>query len=98
MGPELVHSTVVIKTDTVHVFHYEIGESIFGDTAIQKACNVWVIEVCQDLPFTAKAQQQRMAFSESDRHRLDGHLLLIKIVGAGRQINLTHAAFANYPK
>jgi hypothetical protein len=57
-----------------------------------------MIQICQNLPLTAEAQQHRPALSEPALHRLDRHFFVVKIIGAGRQINLSHSTFPQQPQ
>jgi len=84
-------AAILIDGNTINILHHQIGQSV-ADSAIQQARDVGMVQIGQNLPLGAEAQQHSTRLRKSGMHQLDRNLLLVHIVGTGRQINSAHPA------
>ncbi len=75
------------------VFHDEEGHAALGRAAVQETRDVRMLEARQDLALGAEAGEQ-MVVRGSRPQQLDRDLLLVLVVGAGREVDGAHPALA----
>jgi hypothetical protein len=63
----------------------------YGNPAIEKPCDVGMIEVREELPLGPKTLEHALA-TEAPAHKLDCHFLLVLRISAARSIHGTHTA------
>src|SRR5262249_19786185 len=76
------------------VLHDEVGQTIIGRAGIEQACDVGVIERGQNLTLAMESANDGLAV-ELATDDFDRNQLLIGVVGAGCQVDASHAAAAD---
>src|ERR1700677_2333235 len=92
---KIVLTAIVVNGNSIHILHYEVRDAIGGHASVQKARNIGMIEVRQNLPLGAETKQHALRGPEPGVHQLDDASLPIQLIGASRQVNCAHSAFAD---
>ena len=84
---------VDIEREPLDVVHDQVGEAVCSRAPVQEFGNVRVIKAGEDLPLGAKAPQE-VAGWQAWRDELDGHLLVVVVVGPHGEVDHAHASGA----
>ena len=86
--------TIFVNWETFDVLHDEVRQSVIGCASIEKASDIWIIEVGKNLPFVTEMTKHRVGV-HATFDQLDCDLLLVLLIRALGQIDGAHSAPAN---
>jgi len=92
---EFVVVAVFVDGDALDVLHDEVREAFGGGSTVEEEGDVGVIEVGEDLTFAAEAFEDLGVFAIAE-DEFDGDLFAVLIVGAGGEVDGSHAATADF--
>ena len=84
----------LVDGTSVHVLHHQVRVAVRADSAVQKPCDIRMIELGQDLALGAEPFREKLR-AQVGAHHFQRRLLLELAVGAMGQVNRTHAARAD---
>jgi hypothetical protein len=74
------------------MLHDEVREAVVGGAAVEQPRDVWMLQPRQDLALAAEVPDDLRAVQAADH--LDGHALLVLVVGAGGEVHRAHPTVA----
>ncbi len=74
--------------------HHEIRQSLRGGAAVEQSGDIGMLEARQDLALIAEALHHKGRIL-TDSDQLDRDLLLIRIIGSDRTVDIAHASRAD---
>ena len=86
-------AAIGVNGNSIDQFHDQVRGAVIVGAPVNQACDVRMIQLCQDLAFVAKAPQEELA-ADATADQLDGHLELVRSVIAPRTIHGPHATLA----
>src|SRR5688572_4685337 len=92
---QLTSAAVLIDRFAVDMLHHEIREAVAGGAAIEKPCDVWMVEPGENLPFMAKPLEYRVGI-HSALNQLDGDAHVELRIAALGQVDGSHPATAKF--
>ena len=92
---ELVPVAVDINRLARDVLHHEVGQALFGASAVEQACDIGVVQGGQDLALLLEAAQHFLT-AGLRAHNLESDLLAEGVVGAHGQVDGSHTALADF--
>ena len=94
-GREIEGFGVLGYPGTVDVLHDEVGDVFGGGAAVEEAGDVGMFKAGENLAFATEAFEDELGI-ETGFDKLDGDLGFVLFVGAGGEVDGTHAAAAEF--
>src|SRR6266849_1756173 len=93
-GGKLAGIAVLEERLALDILHHEVGKTVFGGAAVEKPCDVGVVQGGQNLPLILESAKNALAV-HPPLDELDGDSLAVLLVGAVGFVHGPHPAVAN---
>src|SRR5689334_22301861 len=87
---KILFVTVCSNGQAVDVLHHEPGMSLVGGSAVDKARDKRMFEICQNLPFQSEPAEHEICV-HSTLEEFDGNLLVVLLVVTNANVDRSHA-------